>query len=81
VVYCIVRRSALWLELQCVAMCCSVLQCAVCESVLQCVVVCCSVLCVKVRSGLSLCVLQCAAACCVLKFVQTLSFTARRDPI
>ena len=39
--------------LQCVAMCCSVLQCAaaVCCSVLQCVAVCCNVL-------------QCAAMCC-----------------
>jgi len=61
-----------YIELCCVAVCCSVLQCvavrcsalqcvAVCCSVLQCVAVCCSVLqCVAVHYS----VLQCVAVCC-----------------
>jgi len=48
--------------LQCVALCCSVLQCGTMYcSVLQCVAVCCSVLqCVAVRCSVS----QCVAVCC-----------------
>jgi len=52
--------------MQCVAVCCSVLQCAlqcvaVCCNVLQCVAVCCSVLqCVAVCCS----VRQCVAVCC-----------------
>jgi len=50
--------------LQCVAVCCSVLQCAVPAfcSVLQCVAVCCSVLQCAVPAFCS--VLQCVAVCC-----------------
>jgi len=49
-------------EVQCGAVCCSVLQCvAVCCSVLQCVAVCCCMLqCVAVCC----CMLQCVAVCC-----------------
>jgi len=64
--------------LQCVAVCCSVLQyAAVCCSVLQCAAVCCSVLqctavCCSVLQCAAVCcsVLQCAAVCCsVLQYV------------
>jgi len=57
--------------LQCVAVCCSVLQCVAVEcmyllSVLQCVAVCCSVLqCVAVCCS----VLQCVAVCCSRVYV------------
>jgi len=60
--------------LQCVAVFCSVLQCAaVSGSVLQCVAVCCSVLqCVAVRDS----VLQWAAVCCnVLQCAHTYTHT------
>ena len=66
--------------LQCVAVCCSVLQCfplSLCCSVLQCVALCCSVLqCVAVRYsalecvGVCCSVLHCVAVCCsVLSYV------------
>ena len=54
------------MRLQCVAVCCSLLQfVAVCCSVLQCVAVCCSVLqCIAVCCSVLQCVLQCVAVCC-----------------
>ena len=63
--------------LQCVAVCCSVLQrVAVCCSVLQCVAVCCSMLqCVAARCSVLQCVavcrsvLQCVAVSFILKYM------------
>ena len=66
-------RCSVWHDLQCVAVCCSVLPCvAVCCRVLPCVAGCCRVLqgvavCCRVLQCVAVCfsVLQCVAVCCM----------------